>query len=1096
MSERGPRTKRNTLETLDALTEKGKKKKAPLSEKKILSATGKSSKLFSEKLPRRPSVAAAFEGFKPEQKQALDAFAKETFAHPTKSASLQKIPKKRWRDTAREKISKESIGALRDNLSLETKNLLSRMKKKFAAPEALPRPKNAMPVPPIDPRLWHVLKSGKGNDIEFRSPEEPLLNGVMQSVRRPESLLEKTKRGFQERLKGLKENVFPDVSEVPSVEWSRGIQSVVAETFAQPETGAASGVVELPVSKDDMSHEAPKHGLPQEEFGTGVLKRAAEKAAEKKRSQKKEKPKEEQLPEHVPNPELERLIEQAEKGSGHAPRAAEGAVVEKAAEKAVAGNDSWERKLGKMDTLVVNGDDGREEESVSDDRLKIKTVLAKIVTEKKLFRADIPDILRAIGGREASPEAIKEVTELAAGKLSGTDYNYLIESIGATYPINEAKESTPELNFIREKLEKLHGAQTPVAEGSVPAPEVVARQAASEVSEKPAEAAAAPEEVPAVSEQTQDALPKEGAQSAEENPALPPTATDLPEGERGRWSSMWEPISVKGWKDKFPGFRTEKSEEEIELNEEERRRFAQMMGSEYSTRGELKKRLVELVEKGKGILYEKKEGASERYEKSKERIAQRSEELGEKAKGYGSAFVGYLGSKIEQYNKLKGWQKLAITAALMTGSALTGGAPAIGFTTALWLQRGVGAIGMGMNKRKKLDAEIAANPEHRLAGKSETRKNIETALWSAGYMAATSFAVHEGVEGIKAAANSEWLPDSVDWLKTAAQDGIEKWTGNPDSWLGKMLGHGSAQSDLAPEELAALAPSTDALETLTPIPDMPEAQPSPYADSDVQEHIDKAREAIERMQKLTEEQANILKTMPDGSETHPSDISGSEKPFYDSDNVEEAETFVQDQAGAESSAPVVGEEFGPQKDAYMDQDQELKAILEKQQLSGQLKEAPFGLDPIDGHPMSELEAQKLTELRNAMHDPRETGAWPPGQSEGSAVGAQVSGEHFIINEHGIEIPTAMPHIYADAEGHLSIYGGSIEEKIDAIQKFLTENPDKIVYGTDDNGNYRIPWYLHEGQVLPGEPVRTDGFLGFGKTFMDASKPEEFVQKIK
>lgn len=844
--------------------------------------------------------------------------------------------------------------------------------------EKIPKGKKVEKTPDINPEDWAVTKDGI---IEPHFHERTL-----SSQTGP-------KAGLFDKLKS---KILPEeIPETPYREWSGGMQRAVAEKFAQPETGAASGVVELPASRDDMSHESPQ-----------------------KSSAPPERP-----------------------------------VAESADEK------------------------------------ELRELLSAIVHGKSTFKDFKPILEKAEneGGGAISLEWLGKIGMAAASRLSNKEFNVFKRYVVPKYELNleGIKEVSPELDFLRippgaeasgiQKLAQIPTSENPSTEQAAPeASAAPVETSASETSEKPAEAAAA------APENELRNLEQEEGKANEQKEHVQKSISEILDSQNA--SAEKQPDTKKDIAD-------------LELID-----GIYQESKQGDTRKELQEDLERVVASAKGTLYEAEgsEGASERGEDLKEHLGKRSKESDEKAKGYGSAFVGYLGSKIEQYNKLKGWQKLAITAALMTGSALAGGAPAIGFTAALWLQRGVGAIGMGMNKRKKLDAEIAANPEHRLAGKSETRKNIETALWSAGYMAATSFAVHEGVEGIKAAANSEWLPDSVDWLKTAAQDGIEKWTGNSDSWLGKMLGHGSAQSGLTPEELAALAPSTDALETLTPIPDMPEAQPSPYVDSDVQEHIDKAREAIERMQKLNEEQSNILKTMPDGSETHPSDISGSEKPFYDSDNVEEAETFVQGQTGAESSAPVVGEEFGPQKDAYMDQDQELKAILEKQQLSGQLKEAPFGLDPIDGHPMSELEAQKLTELRNAMHDPRETGAWPPespeekGSFEKLFGGNQDTAGQFTIDS----VSATEPHIYADAEGHMSIYGGSIKEKIDMIQKFLTENPDKIVYGTDDNGNYRIPWYLHEGHVLPAEPVRTGGFLGFGSSFMDAAKPDEFVKKIK
>ncbi len=672
-----------------------------------------------------------------------------------------------------------------------------------------------------------------------------------------------------------------------------------------------------------------------------------------------------------------------------------------------------------------------------------------------------------------------------------------------------------------------------------------------------------------------------------------------------------------------------------------------------TTRAEWKEELYSLIFGEKNS-----EGKRERIENLKANLAKRSEQLGEKAKEYGPVFVGYVGSKIEQYNKLKGWQKLAITGALMAGTAFSAGAPAIistGFTAALWGQRLIGAIGMGMNKRKKLDAEIAANPEHRLAGKSEWEKNKRATLYAAGYMLATSGAVYLGVEGLKAAANSEWIHNPGEWV------------GNTREWLGHMRGYDSVHPDLplTSEELEALAPSTDALENLAPIPDMPEgdfephnilnpevdehiakaqaaiermkqtaagqaqvlntmsdgsesssslglsnssaevpldqvhtvqtldpalfaeakgdgqlrilaenslkhltpneqavldnhiasltpreryffdqysndlsskfsAPEVPLYDPEVDEHIAKAHEAIERMQKLVDEQAKILNSIPDGSESTSSDLPGPEESIptpEQSSAVSDAELgrMPAYEGGHVGDTPLPSEEIKSLAEQYASRFKDSLTTeqinnLEKQvgnfsvderiafekyqteftnRIHGgipdaNLVEAPHGLDPIDGHPMSELEEQKLSELQNAMHDPRETGAWPPGPSEEKGFfeklfgGNQDTAGQFTIDS----VSATEPHIYAHADGHLFAYGGSIEEKIETIQKFLTENPDKIVYGTDDSGNYRIPWSLYEGHALPGEPVRTGGFLGFFSSFMDAPKPEEFVKKIK
>ncbi len=121
------------------------------------------------------------------------------------------------------------------------------------------------------------------------------------------------------------------------------------------------------------------------------------------------------------------------------------------------------------------------------------------------------------------------------------------------------------------------------------------------------------------------------------------------------------------------------------------------------------------------------------------------------------------------------------------------------------------------------------------------------------------------------------------------------------------------------------------------------------------------------------------------------------------------------------------------------------------------------------------------------------------QKLAEAASTQVAAEHAqgLVNAFGIEVSNIEPHIYADKGAeHLFVFGGSPIERAKAILNYLTANPDKTVYGADNNGNYRIPWGLVEGKLVPGAPAQTSGFLGFLKSFMEAAKPDEFEKIIQ
>ncbi|TSC69835.1 MAG: hypothetical protein G01um101449_503, partial [Parcubacteria group bacterium Gr01-1014_49] len=166
--------------------------------------------------------------------------------------------------------------------------------------------------------------------------------------------------------------------------------------------------------------------------------------------------------------------------------------------------------------------------------------------------------------------------------------------------------------------------------------------------------------------------------------------------------------------------------------------------------------------------------------------------------------------------------------------------------------------------------------------------------------------------------------------------------------------------------------------------------------------------------------------------------------------------------------------------------EELKAIDTK--LEGRL--APFGRDT-SGLPFSsEQEAKDFEDLRNATHDPRETGAWPGSHPHGA------EGSEAVFPIGTLEISPTDAHLYATDSKELFVYGGSWDKQGPLVQQYLEAHPKETVYSADALGKHRIPWSLVDGKVTPGTPVRTGGFLGFGSSWAEAPKPEEFVKIIK
>jgi len=157
------------------------------------------------------------------------------------------------------------------------------------------------------------------------------------------------------------------------------------------------------------------------------------------------------------------------------------------------------------------------------------------------------------------------------------------------------------------------------------------------------------------------------------------------------------------------------------------------------------------------------------------------------------------------------------------------------------------------------------------------------------------------------------------------------------------------------------------------------------------------------------------------------------------------------------------------------------------------------INPLTGIPNEQLSAPVETAVpHEQLPAPVETTTPHPVEAATPRPEAPISSAaHSIVNSFGVEVQTLEPHLYADSTDHIFAYGGSPTEKMKMVLEYLTKNPDKIVYVSDDNGEHRIPWHLAAGKVVPaGAPVETRGFLGFFRDFMKAPSPDEFEKIIK
>ncbi len=526
---------------------------------------------------------------------------------------------------------------------------------------------------------------------------------------------------------------------------------------------------------------------------------------------------------------------------------------------------------------------------------------------------------------------------------------------------------------------------------------------------------------------------------------------------------------------------------------------------------------LEWREKLRGLIMvaEKSPIGSERGESLKTYLAERSKELGEKAKEYGPKTVALIGSLSEKYNKLNWKTKIAVTGGLIASVSLTSAAfPIISAILggALYGQRVIGGIGFAMNRRKALDAKIAANADHWLAGKSERVKNTYATALAAVYMGSTAFAVHEGVEALN-------------------ELGVNKWLGN-------MLGH-----KLEEVPAATTAPIAEAVAP-TPAPEVPASvapeipQPAAAAAADVEavasalapeihgiEVTATPGKGYEYMMKRLWEQlqekgisteqverfrGSDLGKLLEADEKSVNDVIhniAKEQGFYKPEG-----TSVQINLGDKLSFNEEGSIVLGNKDEWIVK-APANAPLTPAYPPETIVRPEIPVPPLAQENIATSEPIKTVDLTEKQAVDETELPTPPSENDSSIVrdgqGQAVldgSGEPIRTgtfetspgtNQFGLIVETAKSHIYAGAgEGRTFVFGGTPAERANMILEHLTKNPNSVVFGTDDSEKYRIPWYLVEGKITPGVPMRTSGFFGFGSTWMKPPGPEDLEKVIK
>jgi hypothetical protein len=416
----------------------------------------------------------------------------------------------------------------------------------------------------------------------------------------------------------------------------------------------------------------------------------------------------------------------------------------------------------------------------------------------------------------------------------------------------------------------------------------------------------------------------------------------------------------------------------------------------------------------------KEQQESVSFEDRKKYLGNRNNELGTKAKEYGIKFAKFIGAQADKYNKMPWYKKLAITGSLMAGVSFTSTLlPFISGTlgTVLLGQRALGSIGFAMNRRKAIDAKIAANSGHRYAKYSESQKNIIATLQAAIYMELTSLATLGGI----VALNELGVKD----------------------WLGNMLGHTTSQQTsgtipvptaTVPQEGAFQAPLTEATAASSVAPEA--AVPAAVEQMTPSESREALRGAVEKITKLTEN-ASAKFEMPKHADfsiheddttispydVTPTDQSGAEDIL--SPEIEEVEEQVETSSASAPETPPVEAlpvEKTPEPVVYPKVEAD---VLQTAENIG--AKAEFTVKPVeDARPGTNPDFP----LRPI-----------------DSVEPPVQFEHVkeFINPNKVPINPLQGHVFVDSSGAVLAYGNDYAARFNAAQDFAKANPNTSVW---------------------------------------------------
>lgn len=468
-------------------------------------------------------------------------------------------------------------------------------------------------------------------------------------------------------------------------------------------------------------------------------------------------------------------------------------------------------------------------------------------------------------------------------------------------------------------------------------------------------------------------------------------------------------------------------------------------------------------EKLRGLITGAKEklGMSERGERLTSYLKDRSAKLDASAGELGMVEKSFraLG---ERYNKL-GWKsKLGVGLALGIGSAAFSGVSlpiAFACTSGLALQRVAGMASVFLKYEKK---GKALGKEGGLLAQKE-KAFLKAMLYSTGMSLAIGEAVSLASESSYGEAVHEWLKQN--WPFGQAED----------------VGAGSARPDAPPAE----APSA-------------ELEPEISQPADESVSSEPATQAPAPRAEASASAVPASEEVPASPSTEPAGNPEVASADTESANLV-AKEFGAEYAGSET-APEVAAQTDLSAQEWRAEYAEPVNHTSTPDWRAEHTESDFAPETLEETPATAEAAPQAPITEEVVTAPNVVPSDTLSAMPETPPVTAPEANHFVVNAHGIEVTTSEPHIYADAgKEHMFIYGGSPDQQARLIGQYF-ENPanaNHTLYGADaSNVSFRVPWHMVNGEVLPGEPVRTGGLFGFFSSFMEPPHPDEFAERIQ